>query len=133
VQREEEGSERGQGRPAGGRRRRRALPDRDASGRRRAIRPRLRRRRVSFHARARTHARRQWAGAPCIPALAALPAARTRTLQWVAAGAPQVQRRLVPHRRHLQGHRGAAQAGRLRRRAALSGPHNLVTRRRQRP
>ena len=57
VQREEEEecSERGRGRgrPAGGRRRR-ALQDRAAAGRRRALRPRLRRRRVSFHAHART-------------------------------------------------------------------------------
>jgi hypothetical protein len=47
VQREED---RDRGRPAGGRRR--ALQDRATVGRRRDLRPRLRRRRVSFHAHA---------------------------------------------------------------------------------
>uniref|UniRef100_A0A453INW9 Uncharacterized protein n=1 Tax=Aegilops tauschii subsp. strangulata TaxID=200361 RepID=A0A453INW9_AEGTS len=43
----------------------------------------------------------------------------------------QVQRRLVPHRRHLQGHRGAAQARGLRRRASLPGPRTPDARRRR--
>lgn len=97
-----------------------ALQERASTVRRRAVRPRLRRCRVRL-----AHARRFLSDCLCGHC-------NRLSCGVNAVWCLQVQRRLVSHRRHLQGHRGFAQEGRIRRRAALSGTRIFVVRRQQR-